>query len=343
MSRPYVNLNSNNIIDDLLGVLNLEIDRLKLIDGVAGITLNGGLARGYADHLSEIDIVIYLEKRCFENWQKAKTPFPLGIVKLSGYLYDIKIADFEYEEKREWDSVSLWDLSYSKILFDPKGKIERLMKDKLSHTPKVTGAEGLLFSSWWYYRLAGDIWIHRGDVLQGHYMLNKALIPLLEALFIANREYIPHEKWIVHMSRSLDWKPENWEEILSKALSTGDLSIQTLISRQTAIESAWKEIDEYLISKEYPDFKLFFCQRNSYSLLKLLVDRKFVTIEEWETRSNIMALNYEPFYSIVTIHNDEIVLDEEKLLSINPEDMYYMMYDVVQYVRDEKLLRPIAK
>ena len=341
MSRPYVNLNSNNIFDDLLGVLNVEIERLKLIDGVAGITLNGGLSRGYADHLSEIDIVIYLEKRYFENWQKTKTPLPLGIVKLSGYLYDIKIVDFESEERREWDSVSLWDLSYSKVLFDPKGKIEKLMKDKLSHTPKVTEAEALLFSAWWYYKLAGDIWIHRGDVLQGHYMLNKAIVPLLEALFIANKEYIPHEKWIVHMSRSLDWKPKKWEQMLAKALSTGDLSIQTLISRQTAIENVWKEIDEYLISKEYSGFKLFFCQRGSYTLLKFLVDKESVTIEEWETMSNITALNYEPFYSIVTIRNDVIVLDKEKFLSINPEDMYYMMYDVVQYTRDEKGLKAI--
>lgn len=336
MSRPYVNLTSKNIIDNLLAALNKEIEKLKLIPGVVGITLNGGLSRGYADHLSEIDIVIYLKKKHFENWHKTKTPLPLGIVKLAGYLYDIKIVDFESEEKRIWDSVSLWDLSYSKILFDPKGKIEQLMKDKLSCTPKADEAEDLLFSAWWYYRLAGDIWIHRGNALQGHYMLNKAVVPLIEALFIANSEYIPHEKWIVHMSRSLYWKPEHWEDKLVKALDTGDLSIQSLISRQAAIESIWREIDEYLISKEYSGFKLYFCQRGFYSLLKFLVDKETVTIKEWESMSNIMTLNCEPFYSIVTIDNEVIVLDKERLLSIRPEDMYYMIFNVVQYARDEK-------
>ncbi len=343
MNRPYVNLNSKNIIENLLAALKKEIEKLKLIVGVVGITLNGGLSRGYADHLSEIDIVIYLEKKCFENWHKTKTPLPLGIAKLGGYLYDIKIVDFESEEKRIWDSASLWDLSYSKILFDPEGKIEQLMKDKLSCTPKVKEAEALLFSAWWYFRLAADIWIHRGDALQCHYMLNKAVVPLLEALFIANSEYIPHEKWIVHMSRSLYWKPENWEDKLAKALDTGDLSTQSLISRQAAIESIWKETNEYLISKECSGFKLYFCQRGLYSLLKFLVDNEKVTIKEWESMSNIMALNYEPFYSIVTIDNEVVVLEKEKLLSIRPEDMYYMIFNVVQYARDENEVKAIVE
>ncbi len=336
MNRPYVNLSSENIIDDFLAKLDKETERLKLLDGIVGITLNGGLSRGYADHLSEIDIVIYLEKEHFENRQRIKIPLPLGIVKLSGYLYDIKVVDFESEEKRIWDSVSLWDLSYSKILFDPEGKIEQLMNDKLCCTPKVSQAEALLFSAWWYYRLAGDIWIHRGDALQGHYILNKAIVPLIEALFIANDEYIPHEKWIVHMSRSLDWKPQHWEKKLAKALGTGDLSIQDLLDRQAAVESLWKEIDEHLVSKEYPEFKLSSSQRHCYSLLKFLVDKGNVTVKEWEALSDINALNYEPFYSMVRIDNDLIILDKDRLLSLRPEDMYYWMYDIVEYVRNEK-------
>ncbi len=342
MNRPYVNLNSKNTIDDLLASLDIEVEKLKSIDGIVGITLNGGLSRGYADHLSEIDIVVYVEKTHFANWQETKTPFPLGIVMLSGYLYDIKAVDFDSEEKRTWDNVSLWDLSYSKILFDPEKKIEKLMRDKLSCTPKTKEAEGLLFSSWWYYKLAGDIWIHRGDALQGHYMLNKAVVPLIEALFIANGEYIPHEKWIIHMSRSLKWKPDNWEDRLAKALGTGDISIQSLINRQAAIENIWTELDKYLVSKVYSGFELYFCQRSSYSLLKFLVDKGTVTFKEWEALSDIMALNYEPFYSIVTIVNEIIVLDKEKLLSINPEDMYYLMYNVINYVRNETSVEKVT-
>ena len=131
MNRPYVKLNSKNIVNELLMALDKEISKIKSIDGILGITLNGGLSRGYADQLSEIDIVIYLHEDQYGEWQRGTSPIPLGIVKLNGYLYDIKVVALESEKKRSWDSVALWDLSYSKILFDPKGQIEELMKDKL--------------------------------------------------------------------------------------------------------------------------------------------------------------------------------------------------------------------
>lgn len=334
-NRPYVELNSENIVNELLRALDKEIPKIKSIDGVLGITLNGGLSRGYADHLSEIDIVIYLDKDHYDDWQKGNSPMPLGIVKLNGYLYDIKVVNLDHEKDLSWDSIALWDLSYSKVIFDPKGHIEKLMKDKLSNTSKALEAQGLLWSSYWYYKLAGDIWIHRGDVLQGHFILNKAVSPLIEALFVANNEYIPHEKWLIHMSRTLRWKPENWEQVLTKAISTGDFSIQSLIERQTAIEKIWKEIDLYIINKECPNFKLNITQKGCYDLLQFLVEREIVTVEEWETKASLASLNGDPFYNIVTIEGEKIIIDKEKFLSMNKQDMYSWQYEVLDAVRAE--------
>ncbi|MBC8060920.1 MAG: DUF4037 domain-containing protein [Clostridiaceae bacterium] len=336
MNRPYVKLNSKNIVSDLLKALDENIPKFKAIDGILGITLNGGLSRAYADHLSEIDIVIYLNKNYYEEWQKGNSPIPLGIVKLNGYLYDIKVVAWESEKERSWDSVALWDLSYSKILFDPKGQILELMKDKLSNTPKALDAEGLMFSAWWYYKLAGDIWINRGDPLQGHFILSKAIASLIEALFIANNEYIPHEKWLIHMSRTLNWKPKHWEEKLSKAMSTGDFSIQSLIERQGAIERIWKDIDLYIINKECPEFKLSIMQKYFYDLLKFLVKKEVVTLQEWKTKAGLDMLNGDPFYSIVTVDSEKITLDKEKFLSMSQEDMYYWQYEVLESIRDQK-------
>ena len=335
VSRPYVQLNSENIISDLLIQLDKTTEKLKAIDGILGITLNGGLSRGYADHLSEIDIVIYLDKAHYEQWQKGNSPIPLGIVKLDGYLYDIKTVILENEKDRSWDSVALWDLSYSKVLFDPKGHIAELMKDKLSNTSKPSEADGLLWSSYWYYKLAGDIWIHREDALQGHFILSKAVSPLIEALFAANDEYIPHEKWLIHMSRTLNWKPEHWEQRLTKAMSTGDFSIESLIKRQAAIEGIWTDIDLYIKNKEYPDFKLNITQKGCYDLLKFLVEKEIVTVEEWETKASFASLNGDPFYNIVTVDSEKIILDKEKFLSMNPKDMYSWQYEVLEAVREE--------
>lgn len=336
MTRPYVKINKENKIDDLLKSLEMNIGKFKSLDGVKGIILDGGLSRGYGDHLSEIDIVIYLDKEHYEKWQKEKSPIPLGIIKFDGFLYDIKIVDLQNEKERSWDNVALWDLSYSKILFDPEEEIAGLMKDKLSDLPKPLEAEGLLFSSWWYFRLAGDIWIHREDALQGHFMLNKAIIPLIEALFIANKEYVPHEKWIIHMSRTLQWKPEQWEQRLSDAMSTGDLSIESLINRQSVIEELWNEIDTHIKSNECLDFKLSIMQKTFYDLFKLLIDRGVVTVKEWKEKASLSMLNGDPFYNVVTVDDEKIVLNKEILLSIKPDDMYYWHYEVLNKVVNER-------
>ena len=150
------------------------------------------------------------------------------------------------EEKREIDSIGLWDLSYAKILYDPKGKMEGFIESKLSKNIDIISARQHMWSAYWSFKLAGDIWIYRQDTVQGHLILNNAIIPMLSALFIANKEHIPHEKWIVHMSRSLNWLPEDWDNLIMRAMSTNDCSINSLIERQEAISKIWHDISDKL-------------------------------------------------------------------------------------------------
>jgi len=44
------------------------LPRFKEFPGVVGITLNGGLSRGYADHLSEIDVTFYPQNSFTGIW-----------------------------------------------------------------------------------------------------------------------------------------------------------------------------------------------------------------------------------------------------------------------------------
>lgn len=329
MARPYVNLKSENKIDDFMLALQNNIKKFETLEGVLGITLNGGMSRGYADHLSEIDIVIYLDKKNYELWNNGISPISIGITKFEEYLYDIKILKLEDEKQKSWDSVSLWDLSYAKILYDPNGEIKELISDKLKNNPKPLQAEGLLFSCWWYFRLAGDIWIHRGDIVQGHYIMNNAVTKLVEALFVANGEYIPHEKWILHFSRTLSWTPIQWETRLVEIMSTGDLSLESLIKRQVAIEKVWEELDLYIIKKECPHFKLRVMQKTFYDLVKLLLEKDSITVEEWNKHAKLSILSSEPFSSFATVTNEKIVINKGKILSIKPENLFYWHYEVL--------------
>ena len=332
MSRPYVSVAAKNDINELLNHLERVMPRFKVLSGVVGITLNGGLSRGFADHLSEIDVTFYLDCEAYKKWRESKAPIALGIVKIDGILYDIKTADYTEEGKRPYGDVDLWDLSYAKILFDPDGKIEQLFKDKLSIEPDITQAVDLLWDCYWNFKLAGDIWINRGDAWQGHFMLNEAIKPLVKALFIANKERIPHEKWLVHMSRTLSWTPDNWEERLMEAMITKDHTTEGLIHRQSAIELLWKEIDRRIKDEYYPGFGLACHQKSFYDLLNHLVQTETIAMDDWKKIASLSVLSMDPFHTITEIHEGKVVLSKDKLLAIKTEDLYSWHYEIVKGV-----------
>ena len=89
----------------------------------------------------------------------------MGITVIDGYLYDIKLVNYEDELERSYDSTALWDLSYADILYDPEGKIAEFKSRKLTCTVDIDSDGGLLWEAYWNYRLAGDIWIYRQDTM----------------------------------------------------------------------------------------------------------------------------------------------------------------------------------
>jgi hypothetical protein len=334
MTRPRVQIHALNLVNDLRCQLETFLPKWKALPGVVGITLNGGMSRGYADHLSEIDVTLYLRTETYTQWQSGRSPIPLGIVVLNGALYDIKIVDIEVEKGRAWESDTLWDASYAEILHDPERVLAALFKGKLAQKPQPQDAEGDLFHCWWYFRLAGDIWIHREDALQGHLMLNQAVIALVRALFLANREFVPHEKWLIHMSRSLEWKPLHWEDRLSAALSSGNMSLFGLKERQTRIEQLWDEIDAH-IRRDFPGLPVRMMQKTFYDLLRRLVEKEAVPLSDWQAQAGLAMLNSAPFYGVARIDQDYVRLNPAVLLETGPEELYAWHYEVLDAARSK--------
>lgn len=334
MKRPYVDLKENNIVWELKAALKANMQHFMALEGIVGIVLDGGLSRGYGDHLSEIDVVIYLRDKAYRAYSGAVCPIALGITVVNGYLYDIKIANFDDEKRREPDSVGLWDLSYAEILYDPAGEVAGYLREKLSKPVQPSEAGGHLWSAYWYYKLAGDIWIHRKDILQGHYTFNHAIKPLLCALFIANHEYTPHDKWLVHMSKSLAWQPENWEAHLQGAMATGDFSLQSLVDRQRHIAFIWEAVNDRLCQEAGYDGELDFVQQPVYALLKRLAQNDEYTLDAWQAVTSLAKLNGEPFHSLFKQKGGKIVWDKDALIRLKPEDMYVWMYAIAAKVRD---------
>lgn len=338
MARPFVRLSTENHLEELLAVLRRHLGRFLAFGEVVGILLSGGLARGYADHLSEIDLIIFVTSEQYARFKREKTPIPLGITKIEGYLYDIKLEDYSAALAREYSMDALWDLSYAQILYDPQGQLGELIKAKLTQPPDVSLAAGFLFEAWWHYKLAGDIWRHRKDVAQGHYVLNKAVKPLLSALFVACGEYVPHDKWLVHMSRTLPGRPEGWEELLQAALSTGAFDLASLAARQAALDTIWNAVDAKL--RRQTGSRVSMMQKRFYDLLLALVERGSLPLEEWEQLGGLDLLNSEPFHQVARIEGGSLVLDRDRLPGIGPQDMYSWFYAIVQAVVENSRRQP---
>lgn len=338
MSRPHVQVPTVNLAPHLRRHLQGQLAALCALPGLVGLMLNGGLSRGYADRLSEIDVTIFLEPAMYAVWQEGVAPLTLGICVREGQLYDLKAADYAAEAERTWSPLECWDASYAEVLHDPTGRIAALVAAKLAHKPDPGMAEGPLFRCWWCFRLACDIWVHRQDPLQGHVLAQKAVEALVEALFWANGEHPPHEKWLIHLSRSLAWTPPQWEARLAQALSTGDLSTGNLTAaslraRQAVIEQLWREVDAQVKRQCDPDLPVHVMQRSFYRALERLAAKGALSHAEWEAMLPLSLLNHDPFHPIVQVTDSHVLLLPDALEAVPPDAMYEWHYAVLQAVR----------
>jgi hypothetical protein len=282
-------------------------------------------------------VTLYLEPGVLARWCRYGSPLPLGISQHQGWTWDIAAVDLANEEARTWTRDALWDGSYAKILFDPSGRVRALLAAKLV-PPSPMDAGGLLFECWWHYRLAGDIWIQRGDALQGHHIFNRAVAALVGALFVANGEFVPHDKWLLHMSRTLAWSPPGWEARLAAALSTGAMDVASLRVRQAAIDALWAEIDAFARAQVQPASPVPMMQHAFYHLLHTLVTRESIPWAEWEALGGAAVMNMDPFHPLLRIEADGVRLDRERFLALAPGAMYAWHYAVLDAVR--AALRP---
>lgn len=332
-NRLEMLLESKNLYDSYIKHMEVTVAKLEENKKIIGMTLNGGLSRGYVDIYSEIDLTLYLENEELTEWNSNISPVANGITVIEGMLYDIKILNINDFEAKEFDEVELWDLSYAKILYDPHNRLKKVFERNKSKTLDISRIERTLFSSWWYFKLATDIWKFRDDFIQGHMMLNKSVEELVKSLYILNEEFIPHEKWFIHMTRTLKILPEDWIRNLNEIMKTGNLDEESLIVRQKAINNVWLSIDKLVKNKFYKDLPVYVMQKYFYELLKFLFENNEIEVVKFKEYYNIEILNNEPFHSIVKIENKRISINQMKLTNLTEEEIYSWHYEILKVFR----------
>ena len=92
-NRPHGTLPVSSLQKEMLENALDYVNQLANFPEVIGITLVGGLSRGYADRLSEIDLNIYLTKESYRIWKMGKGPIPHDDHKGSKHHMDVSFLD----------------------------------------------------------------------------------------------------------------------------------------------------------------------------------------------------------------------------------------------------------
>ena len=311
--RPQGEISSKGKYNEMLDEAKKIASKLSKEKGIIGITLCGGLSRGYADELSEIDLNVYLEDDIYNKWIIGMGPVPHSDALWEGNYVDIEFFSYEKEIKESWGLIKKWDASYNLILFDPEQKLEILFKEKDIFSPeeKFDFAAKCFENCMYIGDLVIQQWLKRGDPLAANQLINKAVSSLIGMVFLANDEYPPYDKWALNYSYSLRWLPKNWKKRISEIILTKEISIKEAERRHKLFVNLYKDCWEKLVGKESRDLE--FIDIITLKELQFIIDNSPVPIEKFAESFNIKHLSYEPIYKLTDI----IIQNGRKLIVFN--------------------------
>jgi hypothetical protein len=331
MTRPRPSVASPSLHGTLRQQAQFLAERCAAHEGVAGVLLTGGVARGYADRFSELDVAVYLTRPHFEDWTRGGlAPYPEGDSCLGGWHIDIEYLCYEDEIEAEWDHAKRWDRSYAVILHDPQG----LMQDMLARKA-ILGEEEkerlaghyLVFCSDYLCDIVVASWLHRGDLLAAHHCLNLALDGLIKAVYLANDELIPFDKWTLNLSYTLPWTPADWRERLEQAMVVRAVSREDVERRCDLIRELFVECRQRLAQAHGHGLGLI--EARKLAVLRAVREQGAMPAAEFDRRFGLRQALQSPFFHLLGRENRQgqefLVFDERRLRELAARDFEGML------------------
>ena len=308
--RPVGTLPDTNQINEMMQNVEEYVELLSANQDVVGITLGGGLSRGYGDALSEIDLNIYIKEEKLSDWVKGHGSLPQGDHQGTKYHMDVGFLSLVAEKKEVWSTLKKWDASYTKILYDPSGKIEKLLasKDEFNAEEKQSIALGNYLDCVYFGDIVVRQWTLRDDPLVANQMITKGIPALCNLLFLANDEYPPFEKWLINYSYSLQWKPVNWKKRLEAITIVKKLSLTEVERRSIEFMRLYREVWGKVVGDEYRETGLL--ELEAFETL-IYVIREKPKVEAFKEKYDIKQLGYENLYKLAEIKTVE---GEERII-----------------------------
>jgi predicted nucleotidyltransferase len=242
-----VRLKGENQIKKFRQVAEGFISKIVSFEGVTGIVFIGGLVRGFVNKFSDLDIIVFLSRRD-ETLRRQISDLGLGEQRRLGIDVDLEVHFLEDFKRWNWSEVDKWEFSRAEIVFDPKGEIKKVFKEKLG-VPKDFWVKRIVICGEylkWYccppreeVGTVAECWIERGDLVAAHYCLNHAVDLLVRVIFALNREFLPAPKWRIFYSYGLKCLPENYKRLLGEAMLVKSFSVKDFRRRLGAVRELW--------------------------------------------------------------------------------------------------------
>jgi predicted nucleotidyltransferase len=243
-------MKGKNQIELFKKAANEIVELLSKNEAVIGIMYSGGLARGFADKYSDVDILVFMSSENSAVRKSAKL-ISAEIEHRDAIETDIEVHVIDSFMKQQWDDYLKWDLSNSKVAFDRDGTFSKKLGEKLKVDKefiKTRIAKNIVYISWYYFPERGevpsmvDLWEDRDDSASAHYAVSYTLDLIIEILYALNESYVLAPKWRVHPTQNLHWIPKDFQVILEKAMLIKDLSVKEARKRASILLPLWKEI-----------------------------------------------------------------------------------------------------
>lgn len=139
--------------------------------------------------------------------------------------------------------------SKSTVLLDLKGGLKILL-DKYKQYPKKVWLEKLFL--YWYYATANAPYdsgkaIQRNDFVTAQLYLTQATEYYTALIFVLNGEFVPYRKWRLLELEKLNYKPENFLQMLRTVLITKRWTIREFEAKQNIINNLVSELEGKLL------------------------------------------------------------------------------------------------
>jgi hypothetical protein len=243
--------------DLMLETIAKDFARMKFgkLDGVIGVLLVGSASLGYVDNLSDVDLEVVVSEKLYRKVRKR--PEVCEQHREINISWEWMMFQEFASQLKDWkDDIDLWVYAKSKVLHDPKRKLQNFLS-RYRRYPKKIWLEKLFH--YWHFATGcapydSEKAIQRGDLITAQLYLSQAMEYYTALVFILNRSFVPYRKWRLKELQNLPYKPEDYEEKLQKILTTTNWTEEEFKTKQNIIGKLISDLRNELartgISKE---------------------------------------------------------------------------------------------